>query len=75
MGFITLRDAETGEMVEVDTQLPEVRSMFEDRAAARLSELADRLKKTGVDQLAIQTGEDYAKCLRRFFHMRESRFH
>ena len=28
VGFITLRDAETGEIVEVDTRHPRVREMF-----------------------------------------------
>ena len=74
VGFITLADAETGELIEVDTRHPQVRELFRDRAAARSAELAQRLKKTGVDQLAIDTDEDYRKSLRRFFRMRERRF-
>jgi uncharacterized protein (DUF58 family) len=74
VGFITLRDAETGELVEVDTHHPEVRRLFEGRAASRAGELSDRLKKAGVDQLAVRTDEDYQKSLHRFFRMRERRF-
>jgi len=74
VGFITLRDAETGESVELDTHHPQVRSLFQSRAAARAVELSDRLKKAGVDQLAVRTDEDYQKSLRRFFRMRERRF-
>jgi len=74
VGFLTLRDAETGEIVEVDTRHPRVRSLFQNRAADRADELSDQLKKTGVDQLAICTDEDYQKSLRRFFRMREKRF-
>ncbi len=51
-----------------------VRELFERRAAGRAAELADRLKKAGVDELAIRTDEDYQKSLRRFFRMRERRF-
>ena len=74
VGFITLSDAETGELVEVDTRHPEVRRLFERRAAERCKILSDRLKKAGVDQLTIRTDEDYEKSLRRFFRMRERRF-
>jgi uncharacterized protein (DUF58 family) len=74
VGFVTLQDAETGELVELDTHHPEVRALFARRAADRSSELSTRLKKAGVDQLAIHTDEDYPKALRRFFHMRERRF-
>jgi uncharacterized protein (DUF58 family) len=74
VGFITLRDAETGQIVEVDTSHPRVRELFKSRANARAVELSDRLKKTGVDQLDIRTDEDYQKSLHRFFRMRERRF-
>jgi uncharacterized protein (DUF58 family) len=74
VGFISLCDAETGEVVEVDTSHPHVRELFRQRAAGRADELSDRLKKVGVDQLAIRTDEDYQKSLRRFFRMREKRF-
>ena len=74
VGFLTLRDAESGEIVEVDTRHPRVRKLFHDRAAGRAAELADRFKKTGVDQLDIRTDEDYQKSLRRFFRMRERQF-
>jgi uncharacterized protein (DUF58 family) len=74
VGFVSLRDAETGEVVEVDTRHPRVRALFENRSAGRFAELSDGLKKLGVDQLAIRTDEDYMTSLRRFFHMRERRF-
>ena len=74
VGFLTLRDAETGRVVEVDTRHPRVRELFKRRAGARAAELADRLKKAGVDQLDIRTDEDYQKSLHRFFRMRERRF-
>jgi hypothetical protein len=51
-----------------------VRRLFEGRAASRAGELSDRLKKAGVDQLAVRTDEDYQKSLHRFFRMRERRF-
>jgi uncharacterized protein (DUF58 family) len=74
VGFITLQDAETGQIVELDTRHPEVRAMFQSESTRRATALAESLKKAGVDQLAIQTDEDYQKSFRRFFHMRERRF-
>lgn len=75
VGFITLEDAETGEIVELDARHPRVRELFRSQAAAREQKLVESLKKSGIDQLAIQTDADYQKSFRRFFHMRERRFH
>ena len=74
VGFITLKDAETSEIVELDTRHRQVRALFEERTTRRSEQLSDELKKMGVDELAIGTGEDYLKSLRWFFRMREKRF-
>ena len=74
VGFITLVDAETGRVVEVDTGHPKVRELFARRAAQRGERLTAELRKAGVDEMIIRTDEDYLKSFRRFFHMRERRF-
>ena len=74
VGFISLVDAETGQIVEVDTRHPRVRELFQSQAAARQASTSAELRKVGVDELAIRTDEDYLLSLRRFFHMRERRF-
>jgi len=74
LGFITLHDAETGEIIELDTRHPRVRTLLASRSAERAGRLADVLRKGGIDQLAIHTDEDYQTSFRRFFHMRERRF-
>jgi uncharacterized protein (DUF58 family) len=74
VGFISLSDAETGEIVELDTRHAKVRELFASRAAQRAERLSAELRKVGVDELAIRTDEDYLKSFRRFFHMRERRF-
>jgi uncharacterized protein (DUF58 family) len=74
VGFIALKDAESGAIVEIDTRRAEVREMFRRESSERAAALAATLKKAGVDQLAIQTDEDYQKSFRRFFHIRERRF-
>ncbi len=74
VGFISLVDAETGKIVELDTRHRRVRELFEAQSARRSDELTGRLRRVGVDELAIRTDEDYLAGLRRFFHMRERRF-
>lgn len=74
VGFVTLQDAETGDVVEVDTRHPQVRKLFQQEAAARTERLATDLCRAGVDQLAVDTAEPYATSLRRFFESRERRF-
>jgi uncharacterized protein (DUF58 family) len=74
VGFITLQDAETGELVEVDTRHPAVRALFQSRAAERRQTFQSELKRVGVDELPIDTQGDYVAGLRRFFRMREKRF-
>lgn len=73
VGFITLQDAESGEVVEVDTRHPKVRRMFAKQAADRRENLTTGLRRAGVDQLQISTAEPYATSLRRFFESRERR--
>jgi uncharacterized protein (DUF58 family) len=73
VGFVTLRDAETGELMELDTHHPYVREQFARQATVRELALADQFKKLGVDQLAVDTRGDHARSLRRFFAARERR--
>ena len=74
VGFVSLMDAETGEIVELDTRQRSVRALFENRAATQREALSDELLKVGVDELQINTQRDYLVGLRKFFAMREKRF-
>jgi uncharacterized protein (DUF58 family) len=73
-GFITLRDAETDEILELDTSHPQVRDLFARQAIKRDELLDGWLRRAGVDRLDIRTDQPYAQSLQRFFHMRERRF-
>jgi uncharacterized protein (DUF58 family) len=73
VGFITLQDAETGEILELDTRHKKVRELFQQRAQTRQQSLKDALRRAGVDQLDIRTNEPYGQSLQRFFRMRERR--
>ncbi|MEA1950534.1 MAG: DUF58 domain-containing protein [Planctomycetota bacterium] len=74
VGFINLVDAETGEIVELDTRHPQVREIFQRQAVERAESLSQQLKRSAVDELPIGTADDYVGDLRRFFNMREKRF-
>lgn len=71
VGFITLRDAETDELLELDTRHPKVRALFAKAARDREAGLRDSLRKANVDRLEIRTDRSYAQSLQRFFRMRE----
>lgn len=71
VGFLTLRDAETDELIELDTRNPRVRAMFAKAAHVRQFKLKDLLRKANVDRLEIRTDQSYATSLQRFFRMRE----
>ncbi|MEN6495516.1 MAG: DUF58 domain-containing protein [Thermoguttaceae bacterium] len=74
VGFLSLVDAETGEVVEVDTRHPQVRALFQAQAMAKSEGLSTELKRLAIDELSLRTDEDYQTSLRRFFRMRERRF-
>ena len=74
VGFIIFRDAETGEVIEVDTRHPRVRELFRQQAAQRTEKVSTGLRRVGVDELSVSTTEPYATSLRRFFETRERRF-
>ncbi|HEY2367077.1 MAG TPA: DUF58 domain-containing protein [Polyangiaceae bacterium] len=73
VGVLTLEDAETGELVEIDTGKARVREKFATLAEARRIETARTLRREGVDCLEIDTGKPYLPPLMSFFKNRERR--
>ena len=71
VGFLTLRDAETDELLELDTRHPQVRALFAKTAADREQTLTGWLKGACVDRLDIRTDEPYSRSLQKFFRMRD----
>jgi uncharacterized protein (DUF58 family) len=71
VGFLTLRDAETDELLELDTRHPQVRALFANAAADREKSLTSSLRRANVDRLEIRTDQPYAHSLQKFFRMRE----
>jgi uncharacterized protein (DUF58 family) len=73
LGLLTLRDAESGEQVLVDTHDPGFRRRFADIAAQREAELREGLVKAGVDALELSTDADLVDAVVRFTEMRKRR--
>ena len=72
-GLVTIEDAETGELLELNSARSDVREKFAAVNAERLAELDCALIRTGVDTLRLQTTEPFAPVLQRFFEIRRGR--
>jgi uncharacterized protein (DUF58 family) len=72
-GLLTIEDAETGEMLELDSGRSAVREQFANTNAERLAELDRALRHAGVDTLRLTTAEPFAHTLQRFFELRRGR--
>ncbi|HVE52222.1 MAG TPA: DUF58 domain-containing protein [Ramlibacter sp.] len=73
LGLLTLRDAETGEQVVVDTHDAGFRKRFARIAAQREAELREALVKSNVDALELSTDADLVDAIVRFVDMRKRR--
>ena len=73
VGIIALEDAETGEMVLVDTSDRRWREVFAANVDAHESAKVGLFNRAGVDRLDIDTGHDYVDELTLFFQRRERR--
>ncbi|GAB2592455.1 DUF58 domain-containing protein [Ramlibacter solisilvae] len=73
LGLLTIRDAETGEQLLVDTHDAGFRKRFARIAAQREAELREGLTKAGVDALELSTDGDLVDAVVRFADMRKRR--
>jgi uncharacterized protein (DUF58 family) len=73
VGIVALEDAESGEIVEIDTASAAVRRRFSEQSAQRSRQLASDLRAEGIDTLQLQTDAPYLPALQRFFKVRERR--
>ncbi len=73
LGLLTLRDAETGEQLLVDTHDAAFRKRFARIAAQREAELREGLARAGVDTLELATDGDLVDTLVRFADLRRQR--
>jgi uncharacterized protein (DUF58 family) len=74
IGLIEFADAETGEIILVDTSSSKFRNQYSGRTSQRFGELKGLLQTINVDCISISTDKPYIRDLVRFFHMRHRRF-
>ncbi|MCP5112737.1 MAG: DUF58 domain-containing protein, partial [bacterium] len=73
VGLIDLEDAETGEIVTIDSSSPRARRAWEANAIRRDGELRKMLLSMSIAQIPVVTGRDYVRNLVAFFRLREHR--
>ena len=73
VGLVELEDAETGELIEIDTSSTAVRKRYEGLGANRAGMLQELFRSMDIDQIEILTGRDYLRDLVAFFRRRERR--
>ena len=70
LGLAKFYDPETGETILIDTADSTIRRDFANRYAAHVAQVDESLRKYGIDQTVLFTGEDYVKELKKMFERR-----
>ena len=73
LGRLVFQDAETGEIVEVNTGDARKRKSFAERQAKSQEQLLRLFRRGGIDAIQLRTDQDYTVELTRFFETREKR--
>jgi len=73
IGLVTMRDAETGEQIVVDTHNKRFRERFAAAAERRETALREALARAGVDTLELGTDDDLVDAVLRFADLKKQR--
>ena len=73
IGLVTMRDAETGEQLLVDTHNAGFRKRFKAAAEKREAALREGLARAGVDTLELGTDDDLVEAILRFADLKKQR--
>ena len=73
MGIIALEDAETGDVVWVDTDDENWRRSYEERVRAEEEAKIQMMRSLAIDRIALINGQEYVSGLNDFFKRRERR--
>ena len=73
IGLIELQDAETGEIVLIDTSSRKFHDQYGNKSLSRFNELKSLFRSINVDCVPINTDKPYIQDLVQFFHMRHRR--
>ena len=70
LGLAKFYDPETDETIWIDTADRAIRNEFAYRYSSHVNKVEATLKKYGIDQTVLYTGEDYVKELKKLFERR-----
>lgn len=70
-GYLTLENAESGEIISVNTVSSKLRKLLKKVTEKKEIERTNLFKDSAVDLISIVNGEDYVKPLMQFFKKRE----
>ena len=73
LGVVDLQDAETGEIMTVDTTSSEFRHVFEKEVKKRSDERDRLLKQSQVDRVDIEASGSFVDPLIEYFRRRKAR--
>jgi uncharacterized protein (DUF58 family) len=73
LGRLVFKDAETGEVIEINTGDARKRKSFAERQARAQADTLRALRAANVDAIQVFTNQPYAAALGRFFQAREKR--
>lgn len=73
VGLITLEDAESGEIVEVDTGNKRLRERYAQLAQEHRAAFQSGMRRKGLDWIEARTDQPYLPALRKLFALRASR--
>lgn len=73
LGFLVMRDAETGEQLFVDTHDRAFRKRFAALAERRENDIRSAFSQAGVDALELSTSDDLVDAILRFADLRKRR--
>ncbi len=73
LGYLVLKDAETGEVIEINSGDERRRRAFARRQSERQKDLRRLFSAAGIDSIQLRTDRPYAAELGRFFETREKR--
>jgi len=75
VGILEVRDAETGEVVRLDTSLPRIRAAYRENWERNHQELKQLFQSNRIDHVLINAAEPYDIPLVRFFEERTRKYH
>lgn len=73
VGWITLEDSESEQLVEINTSDPRVRKSYAEENQYRSEKLEEALLKKGIDFFNAETGQPYMHALRVYMKTRSKR--